>query len=207
MFSAESIRCERGGRVLFQDLGFALDASGLLLLTGQNGCGKTSLLRILAGLMQPAEGKILWQGKPIRGNESFADNMLFIGHQNALKPELSVYDNLQFWAALRGTEMLVPAALQFFRLTPMMNMPAGRLSAGWQRRVALARLLATPSHLWLLDEPSTNLDDEGQRLVEGLIETRIAQGGMVVLSSHHKPKLNVQNCLDVSEYRPKAIAA
>lgn len=199
MFSCENLACVRGDKILFRHLGFSTTKGGLLVLSGPNGCGKTSLLRVLAGLAPADAGKVLWQGKPIKNNAAYMASMLYIGHQNAIKPELTVYDNVQFWAALRGTEMLVPAALQFFNLTPMIDIPAGQLSTGWQRRVALARLLATPSTLWLLDEPATNLDAAGQVLLEGLIETRVEKGGMVILSSHHTASAATA-CLHIDDF-------
>lgn len=184
MLTCHNLRCIRGEKLLFDRLGFSLQPGSALALTGPNGGGKTSLMRILSGLMEPAQGEVTWQGQPIRHNADYSEHLLYIGHQNAIKPELSVYDNVQYWAALQDCEMLVPAALEFFGLWPMADLPAGQLSAGWQRRVALTRLLSTPSLIWLLDEPATNLDVEGIMLVEGLIETRIKQGGIVILTSH-----------------------
>lgn len=184
MLSCNRLRSIRGEKLLFDHLGFCLKPGNALVLGGANGSGKTTLLRILAGLMPPEAGEVTWQGKPVRGNADYLEMMQYISHQNALKPELSVYDNVQYWAALRGTEMLAPAAMQFFGLWPMSDMPVGQLSAGWQRRVALARLLAIPSLVWLLDEPAANLDAEGVEMLDGLIATRVKQGGIVVLSSH-----------------------
>ncbi len=184
MLSCENVACIRGERLLFTQTGFCLPTGSLLVLSGSNGSGKSSLLRILAGLMSPSNGEVTWQGKPIRQHPDYREFMLYLGHENAIKPELSVYDNVQYWAALQDSDMLTPAALQFFGLLPIADMPAGQLSAGWQRRVALARLLATPSLIWLLDEPTTNLDAEGKRLLEGIIQTRIDQGGIVVMASH-----------------------
>jgi heme exporter protein A len=184
MLTCHNLRAIRGEKLLFDHLGFSLKPGALLVLRGANGSGKTTLLRMLAGLLAPSAGSITWQNKPIGKSQDYKEALTYISHNNALKPELSVYDNLQFWAALRGTEMLVPASLQFFGLTGMMDMPVAQLSAGWQRRVALARLLAIPSLIWLLDEPTANLDAEGAEMLEGLIATRIKQGGIVVLSSH-----------------------
>lgn len=184
MLSCHQLCAIRGEKLLFDQLGFCLKPASALVLSGANGSGKSTLLRMLAGLMSPTSGTVQWQGEDVRGNASYMENMQYLAHRNALKPELSVYDNIQFWAALRGTEMLVPAAMQFFRLWPMADMPAGQLSAGWQRRVALARLLAVPTLVWLLDEPAANLDAEGLEMLDGLIATRVRQGGIVVLSSH-----------------------
>ena len=184
MLTCHNLRAIRGEKLLFDHLGFSLRPGNALVLRGANGSGKTTLLRMLAGLMPPAKGEILWKQQPVRDNAAYQEAMLYVGHQNAVKPELSVYDNVQYWAALRGTEMLVPAAMQFFGLWAMMDIPAGQLSAGWQRRVALARLLAIPALVWLLDEPAANLDAEGRDMLAGLVATRVRQNGIVVLSSH-----------------------
>lgn len=201
MLSCQNLRAIRGERLLFDHLGFSLKPGSALVLRGANGCGKSTLLRMLAGLMPPAAGEVTWQGKPVQGNASFIESMLYIGHQNALKPELSVYDNIQYWAALKDTEMLVPAAMQFFNLWAMGEMPLGQLSAGWQRRVALARLLAIPSLIWLLDEPAANLDADGAEMLEGLINTRLKQGGIVVLSSHSEKTPKDSAVLQLEDFR------
>lgn len=184
MLTCHNLRAIRGEKLLFDHLGFSLRPGNALVLRGANGSGKTTLLRMMAGLMPPAKGEILWKQQPVRDNAAYQEAMLYVGHQNAVKPELSVYDNVQYWSALRGTEMLVPAAMQFFGLWAMMDIPAGQLSAGWQRRVALARLLAIPALVWLLDEPAANLDAEGRDMLAGLVATRVRQNGIVVLSSH-----------------------
>lgn len=184
MLSCTGLRSIRGEKLLFDQLGFCIRPGNALILGGANGSGKTTLLRILAGLLPPDAGEVRWLDASIRGNADYLEAMQYIGHQNALKPELSVYDNVQYWAALRGTEMLVPAAMQFFGLWPMADLPAGQLSAGWQRRVALARLLAIPTLVWLLDEPAANLDAGGVEMLDGLIATRVKQGGIVILSGH-----------------------
>lgn len=199
MLSCDRLRSVRGEKLLFDQLGFCLKPGSTLVLAGANGSGKSTLLRMLAGLLPPDAGDVQWQGESVRGNAAYMSAMLYIGHQNALKPELSVYDNVQYWAALRGTEMLAPAAMQFFALWPMADIPVGQLSAGWQRRVALARLLAIPSLVWLLDEPAANLDAEGAEMLDGLIATRVRQGGMVVLSSHARTA--TQHVLQIEDFR------
>jgi heme exporter protein A len=196
MLTCHNLHAIRGEKLLFSHLGFSLQAGSALVLRGANGSGKSTLLRLLAGIMTPAQGSVQWQNQPIQQNHDYLQSMLYIGHQNALKPELSVYDNIQYWASLRGTEMLVPAAMQFFDLWKIEAIPAGQLSAGWQRRVALARLLAMPSRLWLLDEPAANLDAEGAEMLDGLIATRVKQDGIVVLASHTQttyPSLHIED--------------
>lgn len=187
---------------LFENVGFCLKPASVLGLSGANGSGKTTLLRCLAGLLPASQGTVCWMGENVRNNPDYQAAMVYIAHQNASKAELSVYDNLQYFAALKGTEMLVPAALQFFNLLPYAHVPVGQLSAGWQRRVALARLLAIPAMIWLLDEPTTNLDAEGCKLLEGLISTRLAQGGIIVMSNHQTLFSQNIHLLDMSDFRP-----
>lgn len=202
MLSCQRLASIRGEKLLFSHLGFCMKPGSALMLAGANGSGKSTLLRILAGLMPASDGQASWQGEPVYNNADYQEAMLYIGHQNALKPELSVYDNIQFWAALRGTEMLVPAAMQFFRLWPMAEIPVSQLSAGWQRRVALARLLAIPSLIWLLDEPAVNLDAEGVEMLNGLIATRIKQGGIVIAASHTAAHQNAPT-LYIDDFTPQ----
>ncbi|MCH2546059.1 MAG: heme ABC exporter ATP-binding protein CcmA [Alphaproteobacteria bacterium] len=200
MLSCQNLRAIRGERLLFDHLGFSLKPGAILVLRGANGCGKSTLLRMLAGLMPSAKGDVCWQERNVYNNNDYKELMLYIGHQNAIKPELTVYDNVQYWASMRGSEMLAPAALQFFDLWPMAELSAGQLSAGWQRRVALARLIAIPSLIWLLDEPTANLDSYGVEMLDGLIATRAKQGGIIILASHSKNIPKNAITLDVSEY-------
>lgn len=184
MLSCENLTCVRGDAVLFRDLGFCLTPGSLLLLKGPNGIGKTSLLKILCGLLPPDHGQVTWVGDPIAGNEAFKRDMMVVGHKSAVKLESTVEENIRFWARLYSTDMLVPAAMKYFDLTAFKDTPAGELSAGWQRRVALARLIVAPCRLWLLDEPTNFLDDVGVQLTASLIESRVSQGGMVIAASH-----------------------
>jgi heme exporter protein A len=184
MLAAENLTCQRSERIIFSQLGFCLQEGALLLLKGPNGSGKTSLIRILLGLLQPAEGQIYWNGDSIQDNAQFKRDLMYIGHKSAVKLEATVWENLAFWAKLYDTELLLPAALKFYDLTKCADTPASQLSAGWQRRVALARLVVAPCKLWLLDEPTNFLDDEAVMLTASLIESRVQQGGIVVVASH-----------------------
>lgn len=184
MFCAENIVCERGEKIIFAGLGFCLQPGSLLLLKGANGSGKTSLIKILTGLIAPRSGQVMWDGKPIAENFDFRRELMFIGHKGGVKLDYTVEENIRFWARLYGTEMLLGAAMDFYDLTPYKDVPAAQLSAGWQRRVALARLIVVPCKLWLLDEPTNFLDEDAVILTANLIETRVTQGGIVVAASH-----------------------
>ena len=184
MLIAENLACLRAERVIFTQLGFCLQEGALLLLKGPNGSGKTSLIRMIAGLLPASEGQLLWQGEPAWGNPLFKREMMMIGHKSAVKLDLTVEENLRFWGRMYGTEMLLPAALKFFDLTRYRETYCKELSAGWQRRVALARLIIAPCRLWLLDEPTNFLDEEAVMLTASLIESRVKQGGIVISASH-----------------------
>jgi heme exporter protein A len=184
MLTVSNLTCIRGERQIFSGLGFCLQAGALLLLKGGNGSGKTSLIKLLSGLMEPAGGEISWDGASITGNDAFKRDVMYIGHKSAVKLDATVSENLLFWGRLYDTELLVPAALSFFDLGKFADLPAGQLSAGWQRRVALARLIVAPCRLWLLDEPTNFLDEDAVILTASLIESRVKQGGIVVAASH-----------------------
>jgi len=184
MLTCENIACQRGDRIIFKQLGFCLQEGTLLLLKGPNGSGKTSLIKILCGLLPADSGQILWNNEPTENNDSFRRDLMMIGHKSAVKSDLTVQENLEFWARLYDTDMLVPAALKFYDLVGFKDVLAGQLSTGWQRRVALARLIVAPCKLWLLDEPTNFLDDDAVLLTASLIETRVRQGGVVVVASH-----------------------
>lgn len=184
MLIADNLTCNRGERIVFKQLGFCLAGGALLLLKGQNGSGKTSLIKILAGLLPAENGGVYWNGIAAGDNPDFKRDLMYIGHKSAVKLDSTVEENLNFWGKLYGTEMLVPAALKFYDLSKFRNTMAAELSAGWQRRVALARLIVAPCKLWLLDEPTNFLDEEAVVLTASLIEARVKQGGIVVVASH-----------------------
>lgn len=184
MLIAENIACIREEKPLFSGLGFCLQEGALLLLKGANGSGKTSLLKQLAGLLPLDVGSVTWKNTPIHQSQEFKRDLMFIGHKSAVKLEATVLENLRFWARYYRTEMLIDAALQFYGLTRFVHVPARELSAGWQRKLALARLIVAPCKLWLLDEPTNFLDEEAVLLTASLIETRVSRGGIVVLASH-----------------------
>ena len=173
----------RGERFLFQGLGFSLGASEALLLSGPNGSGKTSLLRLIAGLIRPTSGVVLWHGTSIAGHDFFHHDLHYVGHLDAVKPLLTVAENIDFWSNLRGSKTTV-SALDHFGLREIYDLPARFLSAGQRRRVGLARLLAAPGKLWLLDEPAVGLDTQSVAALLAAIREHRADGGVVVAASH-----------------------
>lgn len=189
-FTAKDLACMRGGRVVFAGLGFQLAAGGGLVLLGPNGSGKSSLLRVLAGLLKPAHGVLAWNGQPVSEDpEAHAARTHYLGHHDAVKPVLSVAENLRFWAHLHDPHAeragrAVDVALECFGLARLASIPGKMLSAGQKRRTNLARLLAAPSPLWLLDEPTTALDKASIKVLERVLAEHRAAGGMVVLSTH-----------------------
>jgi heme exporter protein A len=183
---AEALACRRGGRLVFAGLSCAVPAGGALLLTGANGSGKSSLLRLLATLLAPAAGRVLWAGAPVAADPAgYRAGLHYVGHLDAVKPVVSVRESVQFWAAMRGVARPeVDAALAAFALAPLADWPCRWLSAGQRRRLALARLIAAPAALWLLDEPSAVLDDDGEQRLVAVIEAHRAAGGCAVIATH-----------------------
>jgi heme exporter protein A len=205
-FAAEGLACRRGERLVFRGLHFTLPAGGALVLTGPNGSGKSSLLRVLAGLTPPAAGHLAWGGAPV-GEDPAAHRarLHFIGHQDALKPLLSAQEVLSFWASMhgRGTGR-IDAALDRFRLQHRREWPCRLLSAGQKRRLALARLVASPAPLWLLDEPATGLDAEAVEDLLLAVSEHRAKGGRVVLSTHTPLPLERAQSLSLADFQPAA---
>ena len=186
MLETTALACERGGLRLFSDLGFALQAGGLLRVRGANGSGKTTLLRTLAGLTRPAEGEVRWRGNAI--GDEYRREMLFLGHAAAVKDELTVLENLEFSSrisCLEISESKIKSALDCLGIARLADLPARYLSQGQRKRAALARLaLSSAVPLWLLDEPFAALDDEAIARVSALCAAHLAAGGMLVLTSH-----------------------
>lgn len=185
-FAGDGLTCIRGERQVFAGLGFAVEPGGALVLTGPNGSGKSSLLRMMAGLLRPEAGTLTWGGADVADDpESHRGRLHYVGHADAVKPVLTVAENLRFWARLHGgTDAGAEAALEALGIARLAEVPGQYLSAGQKRRVALARVLAAPAVLWLLDEPTTALDSAAHGLLIGAIRDHRADGGMVVVSTH-----------------------
>lgn len=207
-FLGRSLGCIRGGRAVFAGLDFTVAPGDALVLLGPNGSGKSSLLRVMAGLLRPTVGQVLWGETPASEDaEAHAARTHYVGHHDAIKPVLSVAENLRFWGRLHqpaGTAaaQAVDHALDCFGLTHLRDVPGKMLSAGQKRRTNLARLLAAPSPLWLLDEPTTALDKHSIGVLEAVMAEHRSRGGMVVLSTHQDVNLPGYRALHLDEFTP-----
>ncbi|MDG5495859.1 heme ABC exporter ATP-binding protein CcmA [Niveispirillum sp. BGYR6] len=211
LLEARALTCLRGARLVFTQLEFSLAAGGALLLVGHNGSGKSSLLRLLAGLSRPFAGGLFWQNSPIAEDmEAHRARLRYAGHQDAVKPALTALENLCVWAGLDGlpnATVRAQAALAQVELSHIADMPGRYLSAGQKKRVNLARLaLAPAAHapLWLLDEPATALDRDSVARLAALMARHRGDGGMVVLSTHSAIDLPGAQVLDVSRFSADA---
>lgn len=220
-FSGTGLTCIRSDRIVFADLDFSVSPGAALILSGPNGSGKSSLLRLMAGITKPAAGEIIWQGIPVtKDPERFFSEMHYLGHRDAVKPALTVQENLAFHAAFRGGSpnrgfsddvendltSKVNAALYQVGMAPLADLPARMLSAGQTRRLNLARILATPAPLWLLDEPTIALDYRAVDRLRAAIDAHRSSGGMVVASTNVPLGINDAVTIDLAAYAPEGVS-
>jgi len=198
--AAHDIRCQRGGRTVFQGLSFRLAPGEALLVSGPNGAGKTSLLRQIAGLLPLAAGELRLEGA---GPDAALPELChYVGHANAVKATLSVSENLAFWADFLNEDGAgLERALAAFGLTPLADLPSGLLSAGQKRKLALSRLFAAPRPIWLLDEPQSSLDAASVKLLDAAIKDHIEAGGIAVVASHTPLKTKFADKLALGKER------
>jgi len=186
--SVHDLACARGDRLLFKNMNFSVSSGELLLVQGGNGQGKTSLLRLLTGLARPEAGEVRWGGESIKkAREAYHGAMAYLGHANGVKDDLNPMENLRFADGLQGRVFDAGKAEETLRrlgLERCLDLPCRVLSFGQRRRVALAALLLSSAHLWILDEPLTGLDVHAVALMEGLIREHLQGGGMVVATTH-----------------------
>jgi heme exporter protein A len=191
--SVEGVHVWRGDRHVLKGVSVALAARELLHVSGPNGTGKTTLLRVVCGLLRPEQGAVSWLGKSIASVRSeYQAALAYASHEPALKGDLTALENLHFSVGLkrRTTVAELRTALDRTGVAACADLPARVLSAGQRRRVAMARVLAMSASLWLLDEPFTNLDAAGSELVSGLLQEHVQQGGLALVVAHHDLKLD-----------------
>ena len=193
-FNFKDLTFEPNNRLLFDRLHGELNPHEILLVRGSNGCGKTTLLRMLAALIEPHTGSISWQSKCIfKNRDSFHQQLHYIGHQNAIKPSLTVYENLQLYSALAAIKFDSNHAIHVLKkagLDHLRDALASHLSAGQLRRLSLARLLFNPQPVWILDEPMTALDLAGQQWLNELILEHLTLSGIAIVATHQQLPLN-----------------
>lgn len=184
------LACERDDRWLFRNLDLSVGPGEMLRIEGPNGSGKTTLLKILSGQLSDHEGELLWCGQPMRRERAiFLANLLYLGHAPGVKAALTPLENLAWYQALSGEggrDRERMRALETVGLLGFEDIPVAQLSAGQQRRVALARMVLTPRPLWVLDEPFTAIDRQGVAALEARLQAHVYAGGSVILTTHHE---------------------
>lgn len=206
VFAGTELTCLRGDRLVFTGLDFRIEPGEALVLLGPNGSGKSSLLRLMAGLLRPLRGRLSWDGVPVAEDpDGHRSRIHYVGHLDAVKPVLSAAENLAFWATLGGAadpRASAAAALERLGVPHIANVPGRYLSAGQKRRLNLARVIAAPAALWLLDEPTVALDRAAIALFEGIIAEHRAGGGMVAVSTHVDIALPGARALHLDDFTP-----
>lgn len=203
MLEVIDLECVRGDRTLFRGLSFSLKPGELAQVRGQNGAGKTSLLRLVCGLSRQAHGTIHWQGQPIpRLDEQYRQHLAYVGHLDGVQGELTARENLHYSAAIYGegapADAAFPRLLRALALEPVADLPAKFLSQGQRRRLALARLRLLDRDLWILDEPYTALDSRAAALLDQWLTAHLARGGLALIASHQAPGVAAARHVDLS---------
>ena len=206
-FNGNNLTCVRTDIRVFEKLNFSVTNGQILFLHGPNGSGKSSLLRIMAGLLQPTSGSMHWNGESIsKSTDRFREEIVYIGHQNPVKRDLTVEENLSFWVKLVGEHRKresVDRALSIFELYHLKSTPSRFLSAGQTRRLYLARLVASKASVWLLDEPFNSLDQSSINGLQSIIDSHIEDGGAAIMATHDKTSES-KNYIDLKQFTPSS---
>lgn len=201
----EKLACQRGDKILFTALSLTVNSGDFVQIEGHNGIGKTSLLRILVGLAQQLEGHVFWNNELIqKQREEYQYNLLYLGHHSGIKPELTAWENLKFYqyiSACEQGEEILWQVLETVGLLGREDIPAAQLSAGQQRRIALARLWLSKAPLWILDEPFTAIDKKGVQVLTALFEQHVQQGGIVIFTSHQDVQSHLLTKVQLENYK------
>lgn len=189
LLTAENLAVRRGEDLIFMNVSFKLSSGQAMLLTGPNGSGKSTLLRVIAGLLRPEEGRVTISGEGLETDVRASEASHYLGHRNAMKQDLSVFENLDFWKKFLGdfnggSSLGIEEAAEAVGLASITHLPFGYLSAGQQRRFAMAKLLVAWRPIWILDEPTAALDASADLMFTGLVEAHLAKGGMAVAATH-----------------------
>ena len=204
--TVNALSCQRSGRTIFSNLSLDINPGEAVLLRGPNGAGKSTLLRVIAGLIPSVSGEISLNGTASTNRDDFQGQITYAGHLDAIKPQLTVAENLHFWAQLFNAENLAQT-MDDFRLTEIADRPAHACSAGQKRRLGLARIAVTSRPLWLLDEPTVSLDTETTARFAATIDAHCAKGGMAFIATHFDLGLSAPRTFEMQPHEPSALAA
>lgn len=201
----EQLACQRGDKILFTDLSLDFKSGDFVQIEGHNGIGKTSLLRIIVGLAQALSGKVRWNNQEIcKQREEFHYKLLYLGHHSGVKPELTPWENLKFYQQISNSQQgdeILWQVLEKVGLFGKEDIVASQLSAGQQKRIALARLWLSKAPLWILDEPFTAIDKKGVQVLTQLFEQHAENGGIVILTSHQEIPSNKLQKVRLDQYK------
>lgn len=201
MLTVENLSLYKNQNKIFDNLGFSLFLGVAMVVTGDNGSGKTSLLSVLAGISKESSGKLLWGEEDLANmRDDFSGDMQFMGHKNFMKEDLTVLQNLEFYTSFYGSQMLIPSALSFFMMEASKDELVKNLSAGMKKKVMLAKMMSCPSTVWIMDEPDSNLDKDAKKLLVGLIKAKIENKGMVIFSSHEPELYDFAALLNMNDF-------
>lgn len=200
MLTSNQITLSINNNVVFSNISLTFLPSSITYITGPNGSGKTSLLRMFAGIQKPSGGYLSFGKKAVMQKSIPKPYCVYIGHHNALKLELTVLENLLPWAGFYNSQQAIAAALHFFKLTEQVNRKCYELSAGNKQKVALARLLVCHSKLWLLDEVDQSLDQQNRELLDQMIISKADTGGIIIMTTHEKPRIKTATILNMTDY-------